>query len=208
MVQGLTQIQNIVQDTQQSRCNNLRVIGGLSISCGTKQGTAAIVIDYDGGIYLLTAGHVVGEPDTEVKCQDIVIGKVYANYYPNPDIAMVKINPGIRYGLNEVKVGNQIYKDVKLADMMPRNNEDVIMAGASGNEYGTVLVGEADVTGEQQEVLRNISIANYYSEESNSGAAVLSQQLDTPLFLGIHGGRVVYNNISRSWFTPIDNIGL
>lgn len=185
----------------------MKIIGGVKISAGSKDGIGAIVIKSGADNILLTAGHVVGAVGTKVSSGGMEIGVVSENFLPDNDIAYVKLNADIEVGLNEVRVGFETYTDVKLATTLPPEGADVVLAGDEAN-FGTVLIPQADITvgGEK---IKNVSVANYFSEDGDSGAAILRNGTDPEATLwGIHGGQFIAKHTTRRWFTPIVNIEL
>ena len=197
----------------------ISLVGGMAISNGAgKYGTLGLVtgrVGKDGNekIGFLTAGHVLGKPSSIVEAANTVIGTVELNPYLDPDsaidVAFVEIAPGVVCEEQSIRTPpHDTYKITEHVNI-PLQGHEVIMQGArSRTKRGVVSYPKATITFEGT-VLQNVSLATYESEPGDSGAPVFyinSQQEKKASLLGIHGGKIHYDQQWYSWFTPLETI--
>lgn len=154
---------------------------------------------------LYTAGHVVGSAGDSVQAEGKRIGRVEINFLPVTDVALVRLDDHVDCNVNEVRVGKSVYADVRLANILPRE-EEVVVASSTTASHGLVLDPQAAVTWHSQP-RPGVSLANYFSESGDGGAAVLSEDGDASTMLwGLHGGRTTVAGLDCAWFTPMASV--
>lgn len=193
------------------------VQGGTRIAGPTKDGTLGLVVrNLDTGkIGFVTTGHVVGEQYTLIGQPDRpnIVGLVQLNTFApgaTTDVAFANVSAGVEAALETIWRPDGSSFKINVKSAYPDEGQRVKLCGVRPEQQlGTVFKANVDVDVEEDGVpvkLKGISLANYPSQPSDSGAPIVSTDRPEVEWLGIHGGSLVIEGQRYSWFTPLATI--
>lgn len=189
---------------------NRPILAGVQIACGTRDGTLGIVyIGATGGQRMITAAHlcrqvgdIIGQPDVNSAVASVM---AIAPDYQNSEVDVLKAN--ITLAPNNVDdngvFGNLVTYWIDAYSNWTDENEQIQIEGAaSGTSSGRVVIPNAIMSVQAGGQALVVALATYNSQAMDSGAPVIGFDGEEAIFYGIHGGRVLYQQVNYAWFVP------
>ena len=186
------------------------ILAGIKISCTNKVGTLGLAyINQTGGKRMITAGHVcttsgdaIGQPDNEHVIANVM---GFAPPYNGAQVDVAKAN--VELPENEVNDNGVFgylidYWIDYFYDWTTEGDEVQIEGAASGTSSGKVHIPYANISVGDGDRVDVAAVATYASQGMDSGGPVIGFKGKDANFYGIHGGRVVIQGVSYSWFVP------